>query len=128
MKKLALLLGAFALIGCGDSETKRIIKEVENEQRFQGSALLANAGFTNPHFLPRDAPLFYCKLHDDPEYGREDRAYWKKRYARYYSAASFLSREGVDALKLWSLEDRIWDALSGSDAETALRRLAKASR
>ena len=128
MKMLVLLFAALLVVGCGDSETKRIIKEVENEQRFQGTALLANAGFKNPHFLPRDAPVFYYALHNDYEYGPEDRTFWKKRYARYYRAASFLSREGVDGLKLWRLENQIWDALDGSDTQKALKRLAKASR
>lgn len=128
MKRLVLLFAALLVAGCGDSELKRINKELENEQRFQGAALLANAGFTNPHFLPRDAPVFYYALHNDYEYGPEDRSFHKKRYARYYRAASFLSREGVEGLTLWRLENQIWDALDGSDTQNALKRLAKASR
>ncbi len=111
-----------------DSEMKRFRTEEENEAKFKGTALLANAGFTNPHYLPQDAPEFFYQIHTDQEYGPEDRSFWKKRFGQYYAASYFLDRQGVARLKLWTLEDAIWNALKQSDARAALERIAKRTR
>jgi hypothetical protein len=125
---LGLLLVSCFISSCGDSEMKRILAEDENKAKFRGAALLANAGFTNPHYLPQDAPTFFYQIHTDQEYGIEDRTYWKTRYSKYYSAASFLEREGVAGLELWTLEDAIWRALEDPNPRAALERIAKSAR
>jgi hypothetical protein len=125
---ISLFFVTFPQSSWGDPDVKRVLTEMENEAKFKGAALLAKSGFTDPHFLPKNAPTFFYQIHTDPEYGPEDQSFWKKRYGRYYYAASFLSHEGVDRLKLWTLEDAIWRALEERDPRVALERIAKSAR
>jgi hypothetical protein len=125
---LGLLFVSCLISSCGDPEMKRILAEEEKKAKFRGAALLVNAGFTNPYCLPQDAPTFFYQIHTEQDYGIEDRIYWKARYSKYYYAVSFLEREGVAGLELWTLEDAIWRALEDTNPRAALERIAKSVR